>query len=882
MQKQSQYRAPFNFSSVESGSDLHISYPHTSILQTIQESDHQVNRSIPLIKRSTLLQDHRASQPTQSTQSTSIMHHKVVTDKMQRLKQYTSEVETDELDEEMARRISLDTTIVYKDSRNARVGGGSTLLMRVATKQNESSRNSLPQLARRHTNSQMKEGSLAVFQNLRRSLAPTLGAYSSIDLKPVKSNNGLTPYKPAFNPLNNSVDYGSFEVNSPPQNAQLQQLRPSASILSKYEEPTPLKESLLQFNHQSQPAINGGNVSHSSSPKSRSNLGFIHNTTLDDGTSSQNSSQFKLRVRKLNRSENHRNSLGSLQMNRQIGLKMKEIVISHASKFASLHKELSQDTLSTLLLPKDTLTDLDFERHRYFDQALRLHTDCVRFIALKNQDKSLESLRLLEEFASLAYDVALLREVLALQALTCCLYGQWESARGYYQKLVDLGGEARLVEDRKIGYKGMARCYQEGKNYKVAIRCYKKLLECAWDSNDYESEVAAFEGLAQQYYYLGDLKRAGFYLDRMQRGKVERKDSKVREMYLSQLNHKRSLKEKNQVSFAQLNSFNSLYDSLTASPGKLGNLSFSTLTTITKKLKNRAKQASSKLQSDFKPKSIPNQPLPYTLAGVPIYFRNAFTKERRPLLIRPGTAISRAPSNDFPSPRVGGNGSGQANYELLPHFCEGMGDGGNGVQVRKRRGMGVQATHSLTNNRDDLSAASFTGARARLPAEEEQSRLLNMHWRFDMKEIVRKAIQSRSSGRGGTTIADINITHLNPLKCQKAFKAGFEYKQRAVGVKMGEVEALIQKQIKLVENDAVPVEEISDEQFAQIIGQIRNRQVASSAFKAGQIECLAYVSNPLNFKLKKYNEKLNQALAQVQNDSIAPPLTTANISQFMK
>lgn len=111
---------------------------------------------------------------------------------------------------------------------------------------------------------------------------------------------------------------------------------------------------------------------------------------------------------------------------------MKEIVISHASKFAQLHKELSQDTLSTLLLPKDTLTDLDFERHRYFDHALKLHSDCLKYISLKNPDKSLESLRLLEDFASLAYDVSLLREVLHLQALTCCFYGQWEAARGYY------------------------------------------------------------------------------------------------------------------------------------------------------------------------------------------------------------------------------------------------------------------------------------------------------------------------------------------------------------------------------------------------------------------------------------------------------------------
>jgi tetratricopeptide (TPR) repeat protein len=53
------------------------------------------------------------------------------------------------------------------------------------------------------------------------------------------------------------------------------------------------------------------------------------------------------------------------------------------------------------------------------------------------------------------------------------------------------------MEDRKIGFRGMAKCYQELKDYKTAVRCFKKLLEVSWDTNDYETEIYSYEGLSQ-------------------------------------------------------------------------------------------------------------------------------------------------------------------------------------------------------------------------------------------------------------------------------------------------------------------------------------------------------------------------------------------------
>lgn len=77
------------------------------------------------------------------------------------------------------------------------------------------------------------------------------------------------------------------------------------------------------------------------------------------------------------------------------------------------------------------------------------------------------------------------------------------------------------------------------RSFECACRCYKKLLEIAWDTNDAEAEVIAFEGLGICYYYTGELKKSNYYVDRMMRGKLEKNDSKIKEIYMSQLKYKR-------------------------------------------------------------------------------------------------------------------------------------------------------------------------------------------------------------------------------------------------------------------------------------------------------------------------------------------------------
>lgn len=52
---------------------------------------------------------------------------------------------------------------------------------------------------------------------------------------------------------------------------------------------------------------------------------------------------------------------------------------------------------------------------------------------------------------------------------------------------------------------------------------------------------------------MGELKKSKYYLDRMMRGKMEKGDSKIKEIYMSQLDYRRKDKQKNGINFVQVN-----------------------------------------------------------------------------------------------------------------------------------------------------------------------------------------------------------------------------------------------------------------------------------------------------------------------------------------
>ena len=74
----------------------------------------------------------------------------------------------------------------------------------------------------------------------------------------------------------------------------------------------------------------------------------------------------------------------------------------------------------------------------------------------------------------------------------------------------------------------MGENYNHQKEYQNAIKCYKKILEIAWDQNLHAEELEAYDKIGIQYYYLGNLERSRYYNTRMMIGRLEADCSKIR------------------------------------------------------------------------------------------------------------------------------------------------------------------------------------------------------------------------------------------------------------------------------------------------------------------------------------------------------------------
>jgi tetratricopeptide (TPR) repeat protein len=67
---------------------------------------------------------------------------------------------------------------------------------------------------------------------------------------------------------------------------------------------------------------------------------------------------------------------------------------------------------------------------------------------------------------------------------------------------------AHLTADKNyksIAYENLAEAYFHAGKYDNAIKAYKKLLMLSWQKNDGTSEMRAFNGMAIQYFYSGEI-----------------------------------------------------------------------------------------------------------------------------------------------------------------------------------------------------------------------------------------------------------------------------------------------------------------------------------------------------------------------------------------
>ena len=90
--------------------------------------------------------------------------------------------------------------------------------------------------------------------------------------------------------------------------------------------------------------------------------------------------------------------------------------------------------------------------------------------------------------------------------------------------------EMGRVDDELRIYEEMGMTYQRLGQHENAIKSFKKQLELAWLRGDTFWEMAAYDNLGMQNYYIGEVGAARYYHDRMVRGKSESEQSIIRKL----------------------------------------------------------------------------------------------------------------------------------------------------------------------------------------------------------------------------------------------------------------------------------------------------------------------------------------------------------------
>ena len=87
---------------------------------------------------------------------------------------------------------------------------------------------------------------------------------------------------------------------------------------------------------------------------------------------------------------------------------------------------------------------------------------------------------------------------------------------------------------------GMA--YRSIRYYKRAVDYFKCQLALAWELNDIEAEMRSYDNLAIEYYYIGNIKKAKLFHERLLHGRAEKNDSMAKVASAALNNYKRHLK----------------------------------------------------------------------------------------------------------------------------------------------------------------------------------------------------------------------------------------------------------------------------------------------------------------------------------------------------
>ena len=119
---------------------------------------------------------------------------------------------------------------------------------------------------------------------------------------------------------------------------------------------------------------------------------------------------------------------------------------------------------------------------------------------------------------------------LQVYANICIQLSDFTKAIRILRYYISQSRSAKLYKNRMRAYELLANCYSKVSNPLLSLNCYVRMLELAWFVESKEVELAAYDQIGMQYYYLGNVEKAKYFHEKMMQAEIEPLDSKLRQL----------------------------------------------------------------------------------------------------------------------------------------------------------------------------------------------------------------------------------------------------------------------------------------------------------------------------------------------------------------
>eukprot|EP00347_Sterkiella_histriomuscorum_P001099 403373330 len=508
----------------------------------------------------------------------------------------------------------------------------------------------------------------------------------------------------------------------------------------------------------------------------------------------------------------------------------RKLVISYIRQIEGSAEKLIKTVSNEQWQDIEDITELDEVKKQYYGKLDEERRRAQRFFKIRDYQSARRHIDEMLSMASHAYDLETLRTTFHLKAVVSIFFDDYQSALVAFRCLRNVAADEENDYSKMLAYENMGKCYNALKNYENAIKCFKKQLELAWRHNDAQEELRAYEQLGMQHYYLGNLEKSKYYNDRCMRGKTEKQNSKIRSLY---------------------NGYNQAKSNYEAS-GKNERVTFKKL----KEILESFQYIKNDLVRSIKRKIIAQTFGTGNLQEALDFYRNGLIQSERPLKLKEGSPISQISMTHLPSPRMVIEDNKMKNAQLLPHFGDNSdlnenlskkdkfllavakNKSKNGILSKKDQTEAQQGIFKVAEQYggDFLSELNVMN-RGKIKSNEvleefreKRLRSQNIKGEVDMKEVIRKARQ-----RSEKQNAFIAINHLSPNRNLRHFQENEDVRNAGAQGQFQTMENDIKQKVTLIDNQAVRIDLMSEEQALKILDPQGSRNLGKGVGKKSMI-----------------------------------------------